>query len=101
AVMLAAQLFMFIASVLLVVVTYTGLVTPWLLLGFTFLVGCGLAFNNPSWQASVADLVPRPVLPAAVALNSIGFNLSRSFGPAVGGAIVAAAGAAAAFAINA
>lgn len=101
AVMIAAQLFMLITSVLLVVVTYTGLVTPWLLLVFTFLVGCGLAFNNPSWQASVADLVPRPVLPAAVALNSIGFNLSRSFGPAVGGAIVAAAGAAAAFAINA
>ncbi len=100
-VMIAAQLFMLVTSVLLVVVTYTGLVTPWLLLVFTFLVGCGLAFNNPSWQASVADLVPRPVLPAAVALNSIGFNLSRSFGPAVGGAIVAVAGAATAFAINA
>jgi predicted MFS family arabinose efflux permease len=82
-------------------VTYAGIVTPWLLLAFTFLVGCGLAFNNPSWQASVGDLVPRPLLPSAVALNSIGFNLSRSFGPAVGGMVVAAAGAAAAFALNA
>lgn len=100
-VMLGAQTFMLLVSLLLVVLTYGGLITPWLLLAMTFLLGCGLAFNNPSWQASVADLVPRPVLPAAVALNSIGFNLSRSFGPAVGGAIVAAAGAAAAFAINA
>ncbi len=100
-VMLAAQLFMLVVSLLLVVVTHTGLVTPWLLLAFTFLIGCGLAFNNPSWQASVGELVPRPLLPSAVALNSIGFNLSRSFGPAVGGIIVAAAGAAAAFAVNA
>ncbi len=39
--------------------------------------------------------------PAAVSLNSMGFNLTRSVGPAIGGAIVAAAGAAAAFAANA
>ena len=36
-----------------------------------------------------------------MALNSVGFNLTRSVGPAIGGAIVAAAGAAAAFAVNA
>ena len=33
--------------------------TPWLLLGFTFLIGCGTALNNPAWQASVGDMVPR------------------------------------------
>ena len=67
---------------------------------FTFLIGCGTALNNPSWQASVGDMVPRDVLPAAVALNSMGFNITRSVGPAIGGVIVAAAGAAAAFAAN-
>ena len=46
-------------------------------------------------------MVPRDDLPAAVALNSMGFNLTRSVGPAIGGVIVAAAGAAAAFAANA
>jgi len=46
-------------------------------------------------------MVPRDDLPAAVALNSMGFNLTRSVGPAIGGIIVAAAGAAAAFAVNA
>lgn len=45
--------------------------------------------------------MPRADLPAAVALNSIGFNLSRSVGPAVGGIIVAVAGAATAFLVNA
>ncbi len=99
-IMLIAQCFMLAVSALLTVCTYFGLVTPWLLLLFTFLIGCGTALNNPSWQASVGDMVPRDVLPAAVALNSMGFNITRSVGPAIGGAIVAAAGAAAAFAAN-
>ncbi|MDB5530679.1 MAG: transporter permease [Devosia sp.] len=99
-VMLAAQCFMLAVSATLMVLTYLGMMSPWLLLAFTFLLGCGTAINNPSWQASVGDLVPRDHLPSAVALNSIGFNLSRSVGPAVGGIVVAAAGAAAAFAIN-
>lgn len=100
-VMITAQAFMLIVSVLLALTTYAGLITPWLLLTFTFLIGCGTALNNPSWQASVGDMVPREDVPAAVALNSMSFNLTRSVGPAIGGAIVAAFGAAAAFTINA
>ena len=99
-VMLVAQGFMLAVSALLTVVTWMGLMTPWLLLLFTFLIGCGTALNNPAWQASVGDMVPRGDLPAAVGLNSMGFNIARSVGPALGGAIVAAAGAAAAFAVN-
>jgi len=100
-IMLTAQAFMLAVSVLLTVFAYFGLLTPWLLLAFTFLIGCGTALNNPSWQASVGDMVPRAILPAAVTLNSVGFNITRSLGPALGGAIVAALGAAAAFATNA
>ena len=100
-VMLAAQLFMLAVSATLAVAAYLELLTPWLLLGFTFLIGSGTALNNPAWQASIGDMVPRRDLPAAVVLNSAGFNLSRSAGPALGGAIVAAGGAAAAFAVNA
>ena len=98
--MLTAQIFMLVVSATLTVFAYLALLTPWLLLAFTFLVGCGVALNNPSWQASVGDMVPREVLPAAVSINSVGFNITRSLGPAIGGAIVAAAGAAAAFAVN-
>jgi MFS family permease len=100
-VMLIAQAFMLCVSAGLALAAWAGLITPWSLLAFTFLIGCGTALNNPSWQASVGDIVPRSELPAAVALNSVAFNLTRSVGPAVGGAIVATAGAAAAFAVNA
>ncbi|MDC0739351.1 MFS transporter [Cognatishimia sp. SS12] len=100
-IMLWAQAFMCVASVCLAVLAFKGLLTPWLLLSFTFLIGCGTALNNPSWQATVGDLVSKAELPAAVSMNSMGFNMMRSIGPAVGGAIVASFGVAAAFAINA
>lgn len=99
-VMLTAQTFMFVVSCLLTITAYLDLITPWSLLAFTFLIGCGVALNNPSWQASVGDMVSREDLPGAVVLNSMGFNITRSIGPAIGGMIVAAAGAAAAFAVN-
>jgi MFS family permease len=98
--MLVAQVFMLIVSVMLSVAAWLGILTPWLLLTFTFLIGAGAALNGPAWQASVGDMVPRDDLPSAVALNSLGFNVARSTGPAVGGVIVAAFGAAAAFAVN-
>jgi len=100
-IMLTAQVFMFAVSVALAVLTWFGLIGPWLLLTFTFLIGCGIALNNPAWQASVGDMVPREDIPAATMLNSAGFNLARSVGPALGGLIVASAGAAIAFVINA
>jgi len=100
-VMLGTQVFMLLVSVVLAAVAWAGAITPWLLLMFTFLIGCGSAFNSPAWQASVRDMVPRTELPGAVALNSVGFNIARSVGPAIGGAIVAAASASAAFAVNA
>jgi MFS family permease len=99
--MLAAQGFLLLVSVALSLCSWLQLITPWLLLLFTFLIGCGGAFNAPAWQASVGDMVPRSHLPGAVALNSMGFSIARTLGPALGGAIVAAAGVAAAFAVNA
>jgi MFS family permease len=100
-VMLVAQAGLCIVSLLLAATAFMGLLNPWLLLGFTFLIGCGTALFNPSWQASMGDIVPREDLPGAVTLNSMGFNMMRSVGPAVGGLIVAFAGASAAFALNA
>src|SRR4029434_7623176 len=99
--LLTAQLFMLVASAGLAVCAWTGLITPWLLLLFTFMIGCGAAFNAPAWQAAVGDMVPRNELPAAVALNSMVFTVARSIGPAIGGVIVAAAGVPAAFVVNA
>jgi MFS family permease len=100
-IMLIAQCFMFATSTALAALAWSGLIGPWLLLTFTFLIGCGIALNNPAWQSSVGDMVPRHDIPAATILNSAGFNLARSVGPALGGLIVASAGVAVAFVINA
>ncbi|WP_082609934.1 MFS transporter [Bosea sp. Root381] len=100
-ILLTAQGFMLCVSIMLAIFAWYGLLSPWLLLGFTFLIGCGNALNNPAWQSSVGDMVPRRDVPAAVTLNSVAFNIARSVGPAIGGAIVAAAGAVAAFVVNA
>jgi MFS family permease len=99
--MLLAQRAMMAASAVLALLALADVVTPWSLLIFTFLIGSGTALHNPSWQSSIGDLVPRKHIPEAVTLNSMAFNLMRSIGPAIGGLIVAAGGAAAAFALNA
>ena len=80
---------------------WSHLTTPNLLLVFCFVVGSGMALMAPAWQSSVSEQVAADNLHAAVALNSISFNIARSFGPAIGGFVVAAAGAVAAFALNA
>lgn len=99
-IMLTAQIVMLAASLGLALLAFGGLLTPWLLLGFSFLIGCGQALFSPAWQSSMADFVPKEDIPDAVTLNSMGFNMMRSVGPAVGGLIVTLAGAATAFAIN-
>lgn len=90
-----------VGATALTVLAWLGLITPNILLAFCFVVGTGMALMGPAWQSSVSEQVPPETLPAAVALNGISYNIARSFGPAVGGIVVATAGAVAAFAINA
>jgi MFS family permease len=85
----------------LTVLAWLDRVTPQILLAFCFIVGSGMALFGPAWQSSVSEQVPAETLPSAVALNGISYNIARSFGPAIGGIVVAAAGAVAAFAANA
>jgi predicted MFS family arabinose efflux permease len=91
----------FVGATSLTAMFWFGLVTPNILLALCFVVGSGMALFGPAWQASVSEQVPAETLPAAVALNGISYNIARSFGPAVGGIVVATAGAVAAFAVNA
>ena len=90
-----------VGATTLTVLAWFGLVTPNILLALCFVVGSGMALFGPAWQASVSEQVPAETLPAAVALNGISYNIARSFGPAIGGIVVATAGAVAAFAVNA
>jgi predicted MFS family arabinose efflux permease len=100
-VLLAAQCFMFLVSGGLSLLSYAGAVTPALLLFATFLLFSGFAMNAPAWQALVGELVPRSQLSAAIALNTLGLNLARTVGPALGGLVVGSFGSEAAFALNA
>jgi MFS family permease len=78
-----------------------GLATPANLLGFTFLIGATGALTIPAWQAVVPQLVPKEDLTSAVAANSVGVNISRALGPALGGAAITALGIVSPFWINA
>src|SRR5215472_13291754 len=83
------------------ILTQLGAVNPWMLLVFTFLMGVGAVMNDPAWQAITPDVVSPERHASAVALNSAGFNVARAVGPAVGGLVVAAAGAGWSFLLNA
>ena len=90
-----------ICGALLATVAFLDLITPWLLLFFLVMIATGVAHYSPSWQASIPEQVSKSNLPAAIALGTISYNVARSFGPALGGLIVLAAGAKAVFALNA
>jgi MFS family permease len=78
-----------------------GLATPANLLLFTLLIGAAGALTAPAWQAVVPRLVPKDDLSAAIAANSVGVNISRALGPALGGATITGFGIVAPFWLNA
>lgn len=100
-VLLVAQGWMLAVAVVLSGLTFAGLMTPWLLLTMTFLLGLGSALNAPAWQASTPELVPREEIPAAVALGGVSMNVARAIGPALGGLVIGAVGPGATFLLNA
>jgi predicted MFS family arabinose efflux permease len=99
--LLVVQIAATVIIAILSVLVWADRVTPSILLAFTFLAGCTAALISPAWQAIVPQLVPRQDLPTAVAMNSVGFNVSRALGPALAGLIIAAMGLAAPFWLNA
>jgi predicted MFS family arabinose efflux permease len=78
-----------------------GLATPINLLVFTLVLGAAGALTSPAWQAVVPQLVSRDDLSAAIAANSVGVNISRAIGPALGGAMTSVLGIVAPFWLNA
>jgi MFS family permease len=92
---------MLAVATVLAALTFTGLISPSILLGLTFLLSLGAALSLPAWQALIPELVGKEQLAFAGALNGAGFNLARAVGPDLGGVIVAAAGAGTVFALNA
>jgi len=99
--LLITQAWMVAAAGLLGIVTLLGLVTPWILVAFTFLLGLGSVMNDPAWQAITPEVVCAENHAPAVALSSVGFNVARAVGPALGGLVIAATSSGVAFLLNA
>jgi MFS family permease len=90
--LIATQISMTIVVGTLAVTTFTGVVTPWMLLTLAFALGIATSLNDPAWHSVVPEVLPDDELPAGVTLNAVGVNVARSLGPAIGGLVVAAAG---------
>jgi MFS family permease len=95
------QSYAVLVTLALAVVTFLGRLGPTSLLTFTVALGCASALTGPAWQAIQPELVPREQIPAAATLSSVSANVARAIGPAIGGVVVALAGPAAVFGINA
>jgi len=98
---LATETWMLIIATVLTIVTFTGAMTPWLLLLLTFALSLGDAIESPTWRAIFPELVKKDDLTAALALNGIEFNLARALGPGLAGLIIAAVGVTITFLFNA
>ncbi|MBS0364879.1 MAG: MFS transporter [Proteobacteria bacterium] len=99
--LIVTEAFITLTSTAFAVLVWLKLITPGYLLLFTFLIETGAALTAPAWQSIVPLLVPRPALPQAIATNSVGVNISRAIGPALGGIMSASLGVAAPFWANA
>jgi MFS family permease len=88
-------------SLVLGLLTLTGIVQLWHVLAFAFLFGCAAAFDAPARQTFVAELVGDEDLNNAVALNSTSFNAARMIGPGLSGVIITLVGTGGAFLLNA
>ena len=90
--LLLVQVHMVITGTLLAALTFAGLMTPALLLVFTFAIGMGMALQIPTWQSLMPELVPRGQLRAVARLDMVSVNLARALGPAIGGIVIARVG---------
>lgn len=98
---IVTQFWVAAVGTLLYFVTVSDGISPGLLLALTFANGIGLAMRWPVFAAIIPELIPRNQLPAALALNGLAMNASRIFGPILAGALIATAGSAYVFALNA
>ncbi|MFL5253711.1 MAG: MFS transporter [Rhodopila sp.] len=99
--LLATQVWTITAAGLLALLTVFHLMSAGWLLVLTFAIGIGTALTAPAWGAMVPELVPREDMVQAIALNGIGFNLTRAIGPAIAGFLILLGGSSLAFSMYA
>src|SRR5258706_3144001 len=84
-ILLIAQVWWFLTTALLGVLTITGVIQPWMLLVITLAIGTGSAIDLPAWQAIIPETVPREELPAAAGLSTIAITIRPAIRPAPSG----------------
>jgi len=99
--LIGVQTFQLFVGTALTVLTAMGRITPNLLLGFTFLIGCGAAVTLSAYGVLLQECVPRAQVRSAAALNGVAMNMARAVGPAIAGLIIGWTGVATVFALNA
>ncbi|HVQ04663.1 MAG TPA: MFS transporter, partial [Burkholderiaceae bacterium] len=95
------QLWAALIALLLVALSVAGALSAPTLLLLTFLNGITMAMRWPVFAAIVPSVVPRAQLSTALALNGAAMNVPRIVGPAIAGALLAGAGSAVVFGLNA
>jgi MFS family permease len=100
-ILIITQTIMMILAAILAFLTFTGIVEAWMIIILAFFLGITNAFDVPSRQALVNDLVDKEDLTNAIALNSTMFNSATAVGPATAGLIYALLGPGWCFTINA
>jgi MFS family permease len=89
-----------VLAFILAFLTHMRLITPYQIMLIALLNGVVMAFDAPSRQAMVVELVGKNHLLNAIALNSVAFNSSRIIGPALAGILVASIGMSGCFYLN-
>jgi MFS family permease len=89
-----------ILAFILAALTFAGVVQPWHIIVLAFLLGITNAFDAPARQSFVLEMVDRPVMGNAIALNSAMFNSATAVGPAIAGLSYAVLGPGWCFTIN-
>lgn len=99
-ILVVAQSVMMVCAFVLSAVTYLGRVEFWHVAVLSFITGAATAFDVPTRQSLMIQLVGRDDLMSAISLNSAMFNVARTLGPALAGLVLATYGAATAFLFN-
>jgi len=90
-----------LCPLLVIALLLAGAIEPWMVIALSLVIGITDALSMPSYQTIAPSIVEHAQIPAAIALNSTQFNLSRILGPALAGMLMAGVGAAGAYAASA
>lgn len=100
-ILMTSQVVQLVMALTLAALYFTGHLSIWAIVIVGFITGLAQSQSAPTYQAFLTSIVPRDVIPRAVAMNSIQFNLSRSIGPPIAAVVLVGLGAAWCFVFNA